>query len=131
MSELTSAADVAAHLGTTSGAARVILARDSTAMPAVVLEWDAAGATLRLRAVIDLGALGVERAEPNALALAIATINVSLEVLGLELDRELAFVTHAFIVDGSVPSATLDRLLESVDACEERTLDVLTPLRSS
>jgi hypothetical protein len=131
MSELASAADIAAHLGTTSSVTRVTLARAGTAMPTVTLEWDAAGELLRLRAAIDLRDLRVEQAEPRALALAVATINVSLEVVGLELDQELAFVTNAFIVDGAVPSATLDRMLEAVDACEKRAVDVLTALRTS
>lgn len=131
MIEITSAADLAAHMGATYSGSCVTLARIGRVMPTVTFEWDGAGELVRLRAPIALRDLGIEQADPRDLALGIAKVNVALEVVGLELDQELAFVTHAFIVDGAVPSATLTRMMEAVDACEKRAIEVLAQLPAS
>lgn len=128
---LTSIPDLAAHLGATGREAHVrapghvTLPRASTAMPTVTLTWDTTREVLHLRAPVDLRALGLDQTAPRALALAVAAINVSISVVGLELDHDLAFVTHAFFDEGAAPAASLDRMLQAVDDCEERLLEVL------
>lgn len=131
MSALTSAAALAAYLGAECTDTQVELARTGGVMPSVTLIWDIPREALRLRAVVDLDELGVDHVELPALALAIARINVSLEVVGLEHDAGLAFVTHAFFDDGAVSAATVARLLAAVDACEARATAVLSALRTA
>lgn len=51
-------------------------------------------------------------------------MNRTLEVVGLELDGDLVFVTHAFFDDAGLAPETVDRLMQAVDECELRVTQV-------
>lgn len=132
----TSLQAIASHLGPTAVLSTKLTSltwprSDAAAARAVTIMWDDARRLVRIRAPFSLASVGVEHADPSALALAVAKVNYTLEVVGLELDQELAFVAHASLdADGAVASSVIDQLLTAIDTCESRVATVFAELRA-
>lgn len=103
-----------------------IALRRSEASPPVDLYRDEARGAVWIRAPLGID---TARFDPRDLALALAEVNVGLELFGVEYGAELAFVSHVFFdADGSVSPAAIDRLLAGVDECAAKTAAVIAGL---
>lgn len=144
---LSSLQDIASYLGPVDGSAAGGTSRsievlsddrssliwprsDTAAARFVAIIWDDARHLVRIRVPLPLAALGVAEADRRAVALAVAKVNCTLEVVGLELDDDLVFVAHAFHdADGRIATSIFDQLLAAIDACETRVITVFAELR--
>lgn len=128
MTALASLEDIAAYLRvpvTPSDPPRIAWRRSESSLP-VELFWDSARALVAIAAPLGID---TARFEPRMLALAIASVNVRLEVFGVEYDAEPVFVSHVFLdADGHVAPSAIDRLLLAVDECAAETATVVATL---
>jgi hypothetical protein len=100
--------------------------RRTPSSPVVDIYWDDERRLVWLRAPLDIDAAHLDQRD---LALAIAAINIKLEVLGIEYDTQPMFVSHVFFdADGKVSQRAIERLLLAVDHCVARTASMTAVL---
>jgi hypothetical protein len=123
---VSSASDVARHFGplavTGTDPNRLAWARPRGNTLAHV-EWSTTERLVRITAPLDLDLTRIDR---HVLALAISEVNLGLEILGLELDTELAFVSHLFFEDGDrVSLRAFDAVVIAIEIAASRLAVVL------